>query len=442
MSLGRVPLALASFGLLAAAAVPPSVASLSHSVRASERSADAAAATCYQRRLPITVEEQRLARPVAQRLLEIGGFHPYVDSFRTLLCSAKSVAAAQRLARHAGDRLWHDAVARAQGRMRFGTDDPYDDRPLYWARLSMTKALRQWHPSFPVDSFTAAGLVRILDYAARGVSSVRFPRGNTERVLVSGFDPFVLDGIGGDMRHSNPSGAAALQLDGARIRTRTGTAVVQAVMLPVNYTDFDQGIVEDAFGPSLVKGPHRASMIMTISQAVRGEMWVEKWAGDARGGFPDNLRIPQFGPVSRAPRWTQPASPQQWIHTALPYRAMIAAKTKPWPVIFHDGICEWRNPKDYPKPAAVTCIPDPTPHSLAASGTGGNYLSNESMYRSNRLRLALGARNVPGGHLHISSLIYPADRNRLTGPEFERDRKADVDQTVALVAAAARAVRP
>ena len=46
------------------------------------------------------------------------------------------------------------------------------------------------------------------------------------------------------------------------------------------------------------------------------------------------------------------------------------------------------------------------------------------------------AWDVPGGHLHISALVYPKDLSVLTSPEFEADRRAVVDQTIALVAAA------
>ena len=47
------------------------------------------------------------------------------------------------------------------------------------------------------------------------------------------------------------------------------------------------------------------------------------------------------------------------------------------------------------------------------------------------------AWDVPGGHLHISALEYPGDPTVLTDPAFEADRRAVVDQTVALVTAAA-----
>ena len=82
----------------------------------------------------------------------------------------------------------------------------------------------------------------------------------------------------------------------------------------------------------------------------------------------------------------------------------------------------------------------PAPGSQAHSGGGGNYLSNESMYRSNRLRLALGATGVPGGHLHISALVYPADRAAVIDPAFAADRAQTIEQTVALVKAAGAAV--
>jgi hypothetical protein len=117
---------------------------------------------------------------------------------------------------------------------------------------------------------------------------------------------------------------------------------------------------------------------------------------------------------------------------------MIAAGTGPWPVVLNDGICEWPA-GTFPAPSAVRCQDDPSEGSRAASGPGGNYLSNESMYRSNRLRIGMQAWDVPGGHLHISALVYPEDPAVLTSPEFEADRRAVVDQTIALVAAAGAA---
>jgi hypothetical protein len=189
----------------------------------------------------------------------------------------------------------------------------------------------------------------------------------------------------------------------------------------------------------LQPGPDRADLITTISMTARGRMDVEKWAANARGGTPDNQRDQHFGAVARASHWPQPFDSPDWIETTLPYAAMVAAGTGPWPVVLKQGIREWPAGTSG-DPTTLVERPDPSVGSTAAAGTGGDYLSNESMYRSNRLRQALHAWDVPGGHLHISALEYPDDPTLLTDAAFEADRRAVVDQTVALVTAAAAAV--
>lgn len=400
---------------------------------------------CFDRGAPTTYEESRIETPalpggrqVPYQLVEAGGFLPYAKGQTEALCRTRSVAAAQRMLQRRGAQLWRTAVLRAQGKVRMGTIDRYDDRPLYWTRLMGTRDLRQWRPAFPVSAAERAKLLKTYEYAARGVSSVDF--GRTERrVLVSGFDPYQLNG---EIRRSNPSGASALQLDGLRY-TAGGRAVrVQAVMLPVTWSGFDAGIVEDAFGPHLTThARRRADLIMTISQGNRGLMNIEQWAGAWRGGSPDNNNegVPQ--PVPPAPRWPQPDPQPEFIETTLPHAAMIAAGTGPWPTALNPRLCEWPA-GTRPDPAAVRCHPNgPTPGAQAQSGGGGSYLSNESMYRSNRLRTALGATAVPGGHLHISALVYPVDPLVVIDDAFAADRAATVEQTVALVKAAGRAVQ-
>jgi pyrrolidone-carboxylate peptidase len=426
----------------AATALAIAITSLPLGAHAVETAA-APSAPCLTLNTPLQVEEQRLGQalpgggaPAGQRFVEAAGFEGLVQGFFDSLCGAESVAAAQKAARTHGQRLWDTAVARAQGTKKLGTIDRYDDRPLYWARVYMTRALRQWAAPFAVTGTQRNALIRNLDRASRGISSVRWPSARgAKRVMISGFDTYSLDS---SLRNSNPSGASALQLDGRTVQTPDGPVTVQAVVIPVNWTDFDQGIVEESFAPVLAKGKNRADLIMTISQTARGRMDIEKWAANARGGSPDNNRNMLFGEVSRPSHWPQPADSPNWIHTTLPYRAMIAAKTGPWPVILNDGICEWPA-GTFPDATTPRCQDDPSRGSTAASGPGGNYLSNESMYRSNRLRLGYGLKDFPGGHLHVSALVYPTDQNVLTSSEFEADRKAIVDQTVALVLAAGAA---
>jgi pyrrolidone-carboxylate peptidase len=395
---------------------------------------------CYDRDGATTYEESRIETPalpggtrVPYELVEAGGFTSYAKGLTDALCRTRSVADAQRMLRHRGAQLWRTAVLRAQGKVRMGTIERYDDRPLYWTRLMGTRDLRQWRPAFPLSQVQRAGLLRTYEYAARGVSSTGFGPG-VKRVLVSGFDPYQLNG---EIRRSNPSGASALQLDGLRYTAGGHRIQVQAVMLPVTWSGFDAGIVEDAFGPHLMaRSRERADLIMTISQGNRGLMNIEQWAGAWRGGSPDNNNegVPQ--PIPPAGRWPQAYPQPEFIETTLPHAAMVAAGTGPWPTALNPRLCEWPA-GTRPDPAAVRCHTNgPTPGSQAQSGGGGNYLSNESMYRSNRLRLTLGATDVPGGHLHISALVYPADPLVIIDDAFAADRAATINQTVALVKAA------
>jgi hypothetical protein len=402
------------------------------------------AARCLTLDATLTVEEQRIGEPLvpdgesaAEQFVGAAGFKWAVTRFYDDLCGAQTLDEAESVVSRHGQALWELAVARAQGERQIGTIDRYDDRPLYWTRLHLTKALRQWEAPFELSGIQRNALIRMLDHSSRGIDSIGWPEteSDVQRVMISGFDTYSLDV---SLRNSNPSGATALQLDGRTLETEAGPVVVEAVVLPVNWTDFDQGIVEDAFGQVLVTGENSADLIMTISQTGRGRMDIEQWAANARGGSPDNNRNMLFGPISRPSHWPQPFDSPQWIETTLPYEAMIQAGTGPWPVTLNDGICEWPA-GTFPDPSEVRCQDDPSEGSTAASGPGGSYLSNESMYRSNRLRIGLQAWGVPGGHLHISALEYPEDLSVLTSPAFEADRKAVVDQTVELVRAAGAA---
>jgi hypothetical protein len=404
------------------------------------------AAQCYDRGAPTTYEESRIETPalpggvrVPYALVSAGGFTGLVERFSTELCQARSVAAADRLLQRRGAQLWQTAVERAQGRRWMGTIERYDDRPLYWARLMATRDLRQWRPAFPLSDLARSRLIRTFEYASRGISSTDFPRArDVTRVLVSGFDPYQLNN---EIRRSNPSGAAALQLDGQMYRVGNRRVYIQAVMLPVRWGSFNEGYVEDAFGPHLTRwSRERADLIMTISQGRRGAMVIEQWAGAWRGGTPDNNNEGTAELIPQVTNWPQPRPNPEFIETTLPYQQMIAAGTTPWPVVLNPRVCQWLN-TTRPDPAQIVCTDNgPSPGAQAQAGGGGNYLSNESMYRSNRLRIALGATDVPGGHLHISALVYPQDPLVLIDPAFAADRAQTIEQTVALVKAAGAAV--
>lgn len=394
---------------------------------------------CLDSSVSVTPEEERITEgtPIPQQILKESRFDRYVKRFEQDLCSTSHLQTAEKIVERHGTQLWKTAVDRAQGkRPDLGTLDRYDDRPLYWARLHMTRALRQWKPDFSLTQAQRQELLKKLEYTSRGITSVQFPKEKgTKRILVSGFDPYRLEQ---EFRRSNPSGASALQLDGMRLRTEEGPAIIQAVNFPVRWQDFEDGIVEDAFGPHLTPGPHQIDLMMTISQGGPRRMAIEGYAGRWHTGIDNRLesREEVTPPVSH---WPMPDPLPEFIETTLPVQAMIDANTGPWPVVRNDEVCEWLPPNFTDPPS---CHEEgPTPGSKARSGGGGSYLSNESQYRSNRLRLGLGAQDLPGGHLHNAELeFYPEDPSRHIDPDFQHHRKVTVDQTVSLVKAAARAV--
>ncbi|WP_409297182.1 hypothetical protein V1498_04880 [Peribacillus sp. SCS-26] len=395
--------------------------------------------SCFDPTVKETLEEQRIkdGAPIPQQILEVTNFDQFIDKFNKDLCSSPNVDQALKAIETNGTQLWRTAVDRAQGkRPDLGDLDRYDDRPLYWARLYMVLSVRQWNPKFEVSDEKRKELIKRLEYNSRGISSIDFPSGKgVKRILVSGFDPYQLEQ---EFRRSNPSGASALQLDGLKVMTEDGPAFVQAVNFPVRWQDFEDGIVEDSFAPYLIQGKQRADLIMTISQGGPRRMAIEGYAGRWHTGR-DNAMETRAEVVPTVTHWPMPLEQPEFIETTLPYQEMIEAGTGPWTVMRNDRVCELR-PPDFSNPQV--CKDDgPTPGSIARSGGGGAYLSNESMYRSNRVRLGLGAYDVPGGHLHISALeFYPADKTVYIDHPFQNHRQVTVDQTVELVKVAARAI--
>ncbi|GLY42095.1 hypothetical protein Amsp01_081180 [Amycolatopsis sp. NBRC 101858] len=394
-----------------------------------------AAAGCFDPAVPLTVEEQRLTASlpaggpaVGPELVRLAGFDPLVADVKHDLCAARTPRRAERVVTQAGERLWRTAVDRAQGRRPdLGTLDRFDDRPLYWARLQLSSAIRQWAPASQ-----RASLLTAFDRGSRGLDDVRFPLGKTRRVMVSGFDPFQLDGAG--ITISNPAGASALQLDGRILDTPAGPAVVQAVSFPVVWGYFDEGIVEAAYGTALRDRARRPDVVLTISQGRPGRFDVERWAGAWRGGFPDNNNASVTGGVPPAAGWPQPDV--QFIETTLPYARMLGV-TGAYPVNFNQSFCVWPS---QPGVGTPVCRSDaPAPGEFAASGGGGDYLSNESMFRANRVRLGLGLTSVAGGHLHTPVLGQPTG---LTDPAFEARRQAIASEVTALASAAAGGPAP
>lgn len=377
-----------------------------------------------------TVEEQRLEQAVPREILARSGFDAAAPRLARLLDASPSYARARQVVVREGAALWRRAVDRAQGRGPAGGDlSRDDDRPLYWARLGMTVRVRTWQPAFALTEGQRAALLDSLERASRGQDDIRLPRhaGGLRRVLVTGFDPFTLDR---DIRISNPSGAAALALDGTVIPTAAGPARVEAAVFPVRWRDFADGAVERALRPHL---PH-VDLFATTSQGRVGRFDVERTNGAWRGGFPDNENVARTETVPVA----DPASQPQWTATTLPYAAITAADSGRFPV--HDNTSVTEIPAGGAEP--VVRPQGPTPGSTARAGGGGNYLSNEIAYRATLLRDRLGLHgSLPGGHVHTPVLQFAAGNTdpatgTVSDPEFVRNRLDIVAQVRAILTAA------
>jgi len=339
--------------------------------------------TCRdQTAVPADQEQQRLSRtfngsvPASTDIIRLSStvLQQVVD-FKKNLCSATD---ANGFASQQGQQLWTAAVRAAQNGEASG-----DDRPLYWARLTMTVAIDQWRPSF---SFDRLGAEQVLDRAARGMSDDTFRTGQ-RHVLISGFDPFGLDG---DIRNDNPSGAIALSLDGRQAPARDGTMVeIQAVVFPVRYDDFDGGLVETVFGRHM-----NDALLATVSENpnTATNFDLEYYNGDWRGGAGDNRNQTRTaGPVN--------ASGPQFSPTTLPVDAMKAVD--PSRININTSVQEIVG--------GVTQSPTdgPTIGSTARQGGGGSYLSNEIAYRVTTLRDRSNRPSLRAGHVHVPNPGLP-----------------------------------
>ncbi|MFG2978642.1 pyroglutamyl peptidase [Streptomyces sp. NPDC048331] len=414
----------ASAAALLATVLPLALASPAHA-------ADGPAGCRTSDSVPLDAEQARLSDARTTALVERGGLRDFVGRFPAALCSTRGPAEADRLVDAWGEAVWQASVRRAQGGRPGGGLAPGDDRPLYWARLGMTAALARWQPEFTVDR---AALRARLEDASRGLTNNAFRTApGVRRVFISGFDPFGLDA---EIRRANPSGSAALQLNGRRVTLADGSpAEIRAVVLPVRYADFDAGMVERAFAPRMAGGPTSADIITTVSQGYPGIFTLEEWAGRARSAdpYPDNA-LALSGGTREHPVTAPGLGPgSEFIRTTLPASAVTAAVQSPYPVLLNSDVTEI--------PAGGTTPVDrtdgPTPGSRAVAGGGGGYLSNEVAYRSNRLRAELAPR-LPGGHLHTPVLTgLPADPQQLTGAEFERNESAIATEVRAVLEHAA-----
>ncbi|MFC3994344.1 pyroglutamyl peptidase [Nocardiopsis sediminis] len=370
-----------------------------------------------------TAEEDRADLEAPQAILRGSGFAAAAPLFAADLDAATDLHDAGQVVAAHGRRLWTEAV-RHNGEIA-------DDRPLYWARLTLGARLRTWAPPFTVTAADRAALSSRLELASRGHDDLVFPPDERIlRVVVTGFDPFLLDD---DVRRSNPSGVGALTLHDATFQVGDRTAVVRTAVFPVRWRDFTGGMVERTLHPHYAPavGAMAADAVITVSQGGEGRFDLEAHNGAWRGPRADNERLTAPGPVPPADGFPAPEPLPQWTASTLPRQAIIERAAGRFPI--HDNTEVTEVPAGAEEPVVR---PDgPTPGSRARAGGGGDYLSNEIAYRNTLLRDAT-ERAIPAGHVHTPVLDLGADDPaELTDPAFERDRADIVAQLREIVAA-------
>jgi pyrrolidone-carboxylate peptidase len=297
--------------------------------------------------------------------------------------------------------MWNQAVA-------YNAAAPYDDRPVYWARLHANVAIKN-HPFVKKQRKLRKELVAIMEGYSRGRESVDFTGSNpaftgvpglasAKKILVTGFDPF----MGSDSY--NPSGLVALALHNQVVTVGPNTGIIQAALFPVRYKDFNRGVVEEFVEEYLTNGdPNQVNMLMTISLYGGGfHYYLERFATRRRGDTHDNMnKQPLFNNSGFGGSWPR------YLETTLPRPEIVPATPgfSAQEIYYNQSYNNMNFPID--ADALVANVPynlntdlPLSPSGAMENGSGGNFLSNEIFYRVARMRTKLGS-STKTGHLHI-----------------------------------------
>jgi len=336
---------------------------------------------------PITVEEHRLKKAVKVMPNVTTALSYRVSLFKEQIQIARNLTALSQLSIRHGKALWQGA------KHDLKNTDSYDDRPLYWARLQMTKAIKQtdaYKQSLPDQQ---QKLIWQFELYSRGKTDVTFDRDTHKKILITGFDPFLLDR---NIKQSNPSGVSALILDDLVISTKSTSAEIETLILPVRFADFDQGMIEELLTPYYRS--KAVDMIITISMG-RSSFELERFPGLRRSSTtPDNLNV-LTGATKESPLLPllnrSELKGAEFLEFTLPANEMKMAKGF-FPVK-DNRIVSTLN-RTFKVDALAQLLSE-----VSVEGSGGGYLSNEVSYRSLLLR-DLYNPLLPVGHIHTPSI--------------------------------------
>ncbi|MCP3668303.1 MAG: hypothetical protein GY696_38425 [Gammaproteobacteria bacterium] len=372
----------------------------------------------------LTVEEERIQKAGVEMPEVVHKFEPFISRFSYRWQNVRNYEKARKLVKIFSNKLW----VKAKNQTKKPHD--YDDRPLYWARLQLTQTMRSVEPAFELSEARLVNLLKLMEEGSRGIEDIDFDQNPMKKILLTGFDPFFLDY---DIKISNPSGIAALLLDGEVIefvnaQGERNTAQINTVMIPVRFEDFDQGLIESIMAPFYAL--NSVDMITTVSMG-RSDFDLERFPGKRRSAvtFPDNLNQYDGSSCDGHPCNGNSPNDSEYIYTSV--IGQLNGRELPGPEFVEfslpvDEMMQSQIPGSYGVNDNGTVIyldndkktgsgrkTEITAQSLqelkeiikdnaAHSGSGGSYLSNEISYRTIRLRNQLDS-DIPTGHIHTPS---------------------------------------
>lgn len=351
-----------------------------------------------------TIEEHRLIKAekvmpaIAKALAE------RTNLFIEQVNKASNLTVLSQLSIRHGKGIWNDA------KEYYKNTNNIDDRPLYWARLKMSTALKQTKPFKDSLPDQQNKLIWQFEKYSRGQTDVNFDKKTDKKVLITGFDPFLLDR---NIKQSNPSGINALVLDDLVISSGNVSAEIETLILPMRFKDLDHGIIEEILSPFYRR--NAVDMIITVSMG-RNSFDLDRFAGLRRSAvFPDNLNLLTGANASKPliPSLNGiPLKGPEFLEFTLPAEDMVSVSG--FFPIKDKRIVTTKNGS-----VEVIALTELI-NEVAVKGSGGGYISNEVAYRTLHLR-DLYNPILPVGHIHTPSIRgYDKKKIELILSQFKR----------------------
>lgn len=333
----------------------------------------------------VTVEEARIAKAESTMPDITERLAVRVNLFKKQISQDNNYTVLTQLVLRHAPALWRDA------KTSYRKLADLDDRALYWSRLKMTQALRTSKGFAKLFPNQQQKLLSTFELLSRGQQDIKFDKNTSKKILLTGFDPFFLD------RHidqSNPSGVVALSLDDIVLSIDGQTAEVEALIVPVRFADFDQGMIEELLSPYIAGKD--VDMVVTVSMG-RENFDLERYPALRRSAkAPDNLNV-YTGASKQTPLSPKLKSEQlkgpEFVEFSLPVVAMQKG-AGPYKVNDNRNVSTLVNPETFAAQSLLEII-----NQTSVSGSGGGYLSNEISYRSILLRNKYNPL-LPVGHIH------------------------------------------